>query len=146
MKHLLRTWLLVWLGVVLIGTATSAPGADWAFPWLSRGCRPDCVGGWCCDDYHPKPLPCVEPVNCFGCDDYCAKPLPCAVPIQHFCCDDYCRKCLPPVCRPLRCDLVCPPSGFPLPAYQSADSSRRKVNAASTIVRPPGESANIDRR
>ena len=141
MNRLYGNCLLVWFVLVSIGTATPASGADWGLSWLGRSCLPDCVGRWCCDDYHPKPLPCPQPVNCFGCDDYCAKPLPCAIPVRHFCCDDYCRKCLPPVCFPPRCDLDCPPAGCPVSATQTPKLVDVDENAAPNVVRLPARSS-----
>lgn len=75
------------------------------------GCPvPDCIGKWCCDDYTPKCLPCVQVPLCFGCDDYCRKPMPRVCAPLCFTCDDYCKKCQPPVCRPpLLGNLSCVP-------------------------------------
>lgn len=74
-----------------------------------------CAGTWCdgcctpahcqCDDYCPKPLPCVRlPRWCWNCPDYdakCPPAAPCRVPVG--CADDYCPKpcpkCPPPTCR-----------------------------------------------
>ena len=84
-------------------------------------CVPDCVGKYCCDDYHRKPLPCTKTIECFTCPDYCRKPLPCIPPVKCFDCPDYCPKPLPPIYCPPTKDLRCvvdrlPPTSFKLTA------------------------------
>jgi hypothetical protein len=69
---------------------------------------PNCVSKVCCDDYCPKPLPCVQQVGCGVCDDYCSKPVPCTKQVCCFGCDDYCKKCLPPIKCPPCTGLICP--------------------------------------
>ena len=83
-------------------------------------CWPNCVKMVCCDDYCPKPMPCVRQVGCGVCDDYCRKPEPCAREVCCFGCDDYCKKCLPPLkCPPCK-GLVCPPPEVKrMPCHQS---------------------------
>ena len=77
---------------------------------FDKPCLPDCVGGWCCDDYCGKKAPCVETCLSFCPDDYCAKKEPCVIAPLCFGCDDYCAKCLPPVCFPIRQNLRCAPT------------------------------------
>lgn len=55
----------------------------------------------CCDNYCPKPQPCVPcaPLGC--CNDYCAKPYPCPPCRLCYCgLNDYCPK---PYCFNLSC-------------------------------------------
>lgn len=79
-----------------------------------RNCWPDCLGKYCCDDYHPKPLPCAAGVQCFECPDFCRKPFPCLPPVKTaFRCDDFCPKPLPPICGPSPKNLRCIPSRLP---------------------------------
>ena len=78
-------------------------------PWGTKsGCQHHCVGKFCCDDYHPKPLPCAHGVKCFTCDHYVPKCLPLVKPVKQFCCDDYCPKPLPKILCPPTKNLVCP--------------------------------------
>ena len=81
---------------------------DWLFGPSSW---PDVVQKVCCDDYCPKPPPCVPPVaSCYQGDDYCPKPLPCVRPVEPSCQrDDYCPKPLPHISCPPAQDLKCPP-------------------------------------
>ncbi len=72
-------------------------------------CWPDCVRPRCCDDYCPKPWPCVRRVACFGCDDYQSKCPPCVRRVSCLGCDDYCPTCPPVIrCAPVT-DLRCVP-------------------------------------
>src|SRR5262245_32864567 len=68
---------------------------------------PNCVCKYCCDDYCPKPLPCVCGIRNFCCDDYCAKPYPCPACVKASCCDDYCPKCPPRIFCPPNSNLKC---------------------------------------
>lgn len=88
-------------------TSPSLAGGFW-HQLFASGCGvPDCIGKYCCDDYVPKRLPCVDVPLCFGCDDYCPKRLPCVDVPLCFGCDDYHPKCQPtiqcPTCRDLKC-------------------------------------------
>lgn len=66
---------------------------------------------WCCDDYCPKPAPCITCLAPSCCPDtYCRKPIPCIVcgPCGGGC-DNYCRKPLPCFCWPVApCGTRCP--------------------------------------
>ena len=68
-------------------------------------CWPDCIKQYCCDDYCPKGLPCVCPLDYFERDDYCRRKLPVTCATLCWKCDDYCPKRLPRVCCPpfLKC-------------------------------------------
>ena len=89
--------------LVSLWATSSAQAMNWnAFFCLDR-CWPDCIKKVCCDDYCPKPMPCVKRVCKFGCDDYCPKPEPCVKKTRATRCDDYRPKC-PPV-------IKCPPCG-----------------------------------
>ena len=87
---------------LFLGLATNAVAGDSFLPKLlaSKGCWPECVGKYTCDDYLPKCAPCPKPVRCFTCDDYGRKCLPGARPVPCFTCDDYCRKPFTFFCRP----------------------------------------------
>ena len=109
------------LAAACLGAAISAATAGqplWKLPHVGPRV-PDCIGKYCCDDYHRKPLPCPPPKVCLECPDYCGKPLPCVPPVKAFCCDDFCPKPLPPLCcgpiQPLHCaaDRL-PPTSFKL--------------------------------
>ena len=115
--------LMRWLAPLLVmvvcgGTGDRALGIDCLTRWCRdayrRGLKWSCLPeGGCCDDYCPKPLPCVTLLcYCGCCDDYCRKPLPqlnC-----HFCCGypDYYR-CGPPD-RPFCCLPRKQPCGHPV--------------------------------
>ena len=100
----------MWL-VVVVPAAFPAPASAGC---LDLGkCWPNCIAGFCCDDYCPKPAPSACRVCCFSCNDYCPKSPPCVRGICGTCCDNYCRKPLPkincPTCRrsscsPAQCD------------------------------------------
>jgi hypothetical protein len=86
-------------------------------------CWPKCIQQTCCDDYCPKPEPCVPEVRCFGCDDYCPKCEPCTPPVQCFGCDDYTPKCEPVIrCGPTP-NLKCVPTG---PIFSTCDCGKCK--------------------
>ncbi len=64
-------WKTSLLAVALAAFASSAARAvDFGplLPW--HACWPNCITKTCCDDYCPKPMPCVLRIDCFGCDDY----------------------------------------------------------------------------
>lgn len=72
---------------------------------MSMPCR-------CCDNYCPKPMPCIPCVPLGKCpDNYCRKPTPCIMsPVRGCCPDNYCRKPLPYLCWPVdHCNYRCPP-------------------------------------
>ncbi|MCU0959623.1 MAG: hypothetical protein MUF48_05915 [Pirellulaceae bacterium] len=99
--------LPILLAVVALAAAP-ARAADWGL-FLPPLCWPECFRKLCCDDYCPKPLPCVPRVSCFGCDDYQGKCAPCVRRLGCFGCDDYCPKCPPAIrCAPAA-DLKCVP-------------------------------------
>ena len=110
-RHGIDGSLVPFLVLSLCGLARAADHCDYWGHLFGRGaCVPDCITLRCCDDYCPKPLPCVRGVSCFGCDDYCPKPLPRACGVNCFCCDDYCPKPLPCVrCCPPPVGLTCGP-------------------------------------
>lgn len=89
-------------------TATGAQAGERRL-FLPPFCWPDCICPRCCDDYCPKPLPCVPRVCALGCDDYCPKCPPWVRRLCCFGCDDYCPKCPPTIrCAPTA-DLKCIP-------------------------------------
>ena len=98
-----RHRLLGSLVIALSLCGSTMAGDYWGNLCGIKACIPDCVKKWCCDDYCPKPEPCVRPVTCFTCPDYCPKPEPCVCPVTCFCCPDYCPK-------PLPCLSCCPPT------------------------------------
>ena len=81
---------------VFLASAAQAGDHGLLLPWTM--CWPDCIKKTCCDDYCPKPAPCVPRIGCFGCDDYMYKCEPCVKRMGCFGCDSYCPKC-PPVIR-----------------------------------------------
>ena len=50
--------LLSLLVIMNVRTSIADAGNFWRNLGLQH-CRIDCVGKWCCDDYCPKPEPCV---------------------------------------------------------------------------------------
>jgi len=95
--------------VLVLLTATARADLHRLLSW--NMCWPNCVTKTCCDDYCPKPMPCVKRTCNFGCDDYCPKPMPCVKRTCNFGCDDYCPKCPPTIrCAPtagLKCVPMC---------------------------------------
>jgi len=57
--------------VLVLLTATARADLHRLLSW--NMCWPNCVTKTCCDDYCPKPMPCVKRTCNFGCDDYCPK-------------------------------------------------------------------------
>jgi hypothetical protein len=104
----LKTMVLAMVVCLIVNSAAHA--IDWEKIFCLQWCIPDCPQPKCCDDYCPKPIPCVPPVRCFGCDDYCPKCEPCTKEVCCFVCDDYCYKCPPKIVCPPCCDPKCVPT------------------------------------
>ena len=106
-----KTHCLAVVLAVLVSSAAHAADLGRLLPW--KMCWPDCIKKTCCDDYCPKPIPCVPRICCFGCDDYMYKCEPCVKRMCCFGCDDYCPKCEPVIrcapCTNLKCVPTEPP-------------------------------------
>jgi hypothetical protein len=115
----------VYFALLLTALATTqAAAVDLGLLFACHSCYwPQCIQQTCCDDYCPKPEPCVPKVSRFGCDDYRPKCEPCTPPVRCFGCDDYCPKCAPVIrCRPTP-DLKCVPTG---PLFSACDCGKCK--------------------
>jgi hypothetical protein len=105
------TWKTRFVALLLIVGATPAVRAiDVGILLACHACWPACICKTCCDDYCPKPEPCVPQVRCFGCDDYTPKCEPCTPRIRNFGCDLYDRKCEPVFTCPPASELKCGPA------------------------------------
>lgn len=78
--------LSLFLAIVAAGPCAAAETGPMTTCCDARSC---CV---CCDDYCPKPMPCVRcaPLGC--CDDYCPKLMPWTKPLCYCGPNDYCPK------------------------------------------------------
>jgi hypothetical protein len=95
----------VCLGIVGVASADEPTGVASSFNPLRSLTCPEALLRGCCDNYCPKPLPCVNYICCIcGPDDYCGKPCPCVRCFWGCCPDCYCRKPCPDLCRPLAAD------------------------------------------
>lgn len=121
---LIAPLLIAPLLITAVGCRSNPAGGPGCGPPLAaRPCR------WCCDDYRPRPEPCVQAPWRGCCDDYCPKPPPCVLAPWQPCCNHYAPKRPPTVGFPCcgaaaqctnRAAAVLPNSRIALPASQPA--------------------------